>query len=220
MVVTKIERQKKDPDRYSLYIDGAFAVGLGGAVLLRAGLRKGDVISPETLEGLRGDEQAGAARASALRYAGRRRRTEHEVRAKLATLEFPPDVIDAVVGALRDSGVLDDRAYVRAYIHDTQLRRPAGPRMIAFRLRGKGIPPGLLREEIESALGPADELPLAVDLARRYDAKLLRRRASGRDLVPGEREAILRRYLAGRGFGPAAVDGALRALTGGGRGGD
>jgi regulatory protein len=220
MIVTKIERQKKDPDRYSLYLDGAFAVGLRAAVLLRAGLRKGDEVSGETLESLRGDEEAGAARAAALRYAGRRRRTEHEVRTKLASLEFPPVVVEAVVGSLLDSGVLDDREYVRAYIHDTQMRRPAGPRMIAFRLRSKGIPPGLLREEIESVLGPADELPLAEGLARRYDARLTRRKAAGRALVPGEREAILRRYLAGRGFGPAAVDAAVRALTSGTRSGE
>jgi regulatory protein len=213
MIVTKIERQKKDPDRYSLYLDGAFAIGIRSAVLLRAGLRKGDELSPETLDGLRGDEEAGAARAAALRFAGRRRRTEHEVREKLASLEFPPALIDAVIGPLRDSGVLDDRAYVRAYIHDAQMRRPAGPRMIAFRLRGKGLPPDLLREEIEAALGPAAEIPLAVQLARRYHSRLLGREAAGRVFAVREREAAIRRYLTGRGFGRAAVDAAVRSVA-------
>jgi regulatory protein len=217
MIVTKIERQKKDPDRYSIYLDGAFAIGVRSAVLLRAGLRKGDDVSHEMLESLRGDEDVGAARAAALRHAGRKRRTEHEVREKLASLEFSPTVIDAVVGSLRDSGVLDDRAYVRAYIHDTQMRRPAGPRMIAFRLRGKGVPPDLLRDEIEAALGPAEETPLARRLARRYAEKLVNRTAAGKTFLPGEREAIIRRYLAGRGFGRDAVEAAVRAVAGGAR---
>lgn len=214
MIVTKIERQKKDPDRYSLFLDGEFAVGLRSAVLLRAGLRKGDDVSPETLESLRGDEELGAARAAALRFCGRRRRTEHEVREKLASLEFPPDVIGPVVDALRESAAIDDRAYVRAYVHDTQLRRAAGARMVAFRLRGKGIPPDILRDELASALGPDEEIPLAEGLARRYELRLRKRTPAAEASRSTEREARLRRYLTGRGFGRAAVEAAVRTVTG------
>lgn len=214
MIVTRIERQKKDPGRYSLYLDGAFALGVRAAVLLRAGLRKGDDVSAEMLEGLRDEEEHGSARAAALRFAGRRRRTEEEVRTKLSALEFPPGVVDDVVGSLRDSGVIDDRAYIRAYIHDTQMRRPAGARLIAWRLRGRGLPPALLREEIAAALGPDEEAPLAERLAMRYDARTRERTAAGKAPGPADRETLLRRYLAGRGFGAAAVDAAVRAVVG------
>ncbi len=220
MIVTKIERQKKDPDRYSLFIDGSFAVGVRSAVLLRAGLRKGDDVSQETLELLRAEEEFGAARAAALRYAGRRRRTEHEIRKKLSSLSFSPPTIEAAIGTLRDSGLADDRAYVRAFIHDAQLHRPAGGRMISHRLRGKGIPPDILRDEVSSALGPGEETLLAERCAEPYLAKLEHRAASGKVFCPGEKEALLRRYLAGRGFCRSAVDAAVKtALSSAGTGG-
>ncbi len=99
MIVTKIERQKKNPDRYSVFLDGSFAVGVRSPVLLRAGLRKGDDVSPETLDLLRSEEELGAARLAALRYAGRRRRTEQEIRKKLESLAFPPRAIEAAPSA-------------------------------------------------------------------------------------------------------------------------
>jgi regulatory protein len=219
MIVTKIERQKKDPDRFSLFVDGSFVAGIHSSVLLRAGLRRGDDISEDTLRLLRSDEEVAAARASAARYAGHRRRTEHEIRTKLADLSFSTHAIETAVGNLRDSGLIDDRAYVRAYIHDSGLHRPAGGRMIAHRLRGKGIPAEILREEIASALGPEQERPLAERCMVRYLAKLDGREATGKQFRPGEREAALRRYLAGRGFSRGTVDSVARSAphdTGGG----
>ena len=220
MIVTKIERQKKDPDRYSLFIDGSFAVGVRSAVLLRAGLRKGDDVSQETLGLLRTEEELGGASAAALRYAGRRRRTEHEIRKKLTSLSFSPAAIEAAMAALRVAGLADDRAFVRAFIHDAQLHRPAGGRMISHRLRSRGIPPDLLREEVASALGPGEEALLAERCAGFYLGKLEHRASSGRVFRQGEREALLRRYLAGRGFCRSAVDAALKtALPSAERGG-
>ncbi len=211
MIVTKIERQKKDPDRYSLFIDGDFAVGVRSATLARAGLRRGDDVSPATLEELKADEELAGSRAAAIRFAGRRRRTEHEIRTKLGSLEFSPAAIDNAVSALRESGVADDRAYVRAFIHDAQLHRPAGARMISHRLRGKGIPPDILREEIAAALRPDDEAVLAARCAAPYLVKLDRRETTGKHFRPGEKESLLRRYLTGRGFSRAAVDRATQS---------
>jgi len=76
MIVTGIERQKKQPGRYSIFVDGEFAVGVGSEVLLAAGLRKGDEITTGTLDRLRNDEELRAARRIAARYLGTRRRTE------------------------------------------------------------------------------------------------------------------------------------------------
>ncbi len=211
MIVTKIERQKNDPDRYSLFIDGVFTLGVRSAALARAGLRRGDDVSPATIDSLRTDEEFAGARAAAVRFAGRRRRTEHEIRTRLASLEYSPAAIDDALLALRESGLADDRTYVRAFIHDAQLHRPAGARLIAHRLRGKGIPPDILHGEIAAALPPDDEAALAARCAAPYVVKLTRRGATGKTFRPGEQASLLRRYLTGRGFSRAAVDLAVRS---------
>ena len=50
MTVTKIEQQKKDKSRYSVYIDGEFAFGLIMEDILYFKLREGQEISDETYE--------------------------------------------------------------------------------------------------------------------------------------------------------------------------
>jgi regulatory protein len=214
MIVTKIERQKNHPGRFSLFVDGAFAIGLGSAALLRAGLRRGDEITPGTLERLGAEDELDSARASGTRFAGRRRRTEHEIRAKLSSLSFSLPAIESAVEALRAAGLVDDRAYVRAFVHDAGLHRPAGGRLIIARLRGKGIPADVLSEELSAALGPEEEARLAKQSAARYLPSIERRAPKRRPFLPGEREAMLRRYLAGRGFSAAAIDGAVRSAFG------
>lgn len=219
MIVTKIERQKNNPDRYSLFIDGDFALGVRSAALARAGLRRGDDVSPAALEELKADDERAGARAAAIRFAGRRRRTEHEIRVKLTSLEYSPAASDDALGSLRESGLADDRAYVRAFIHDAQLQRPAGARLLAQRLRGKGIPPDILREEIAAAFGPEDEAALAERCAAPYLAKLVRRGDAGKAFRPGEKASLLRRYLSGRGFSATAVEGAVKSAFGPGAAG-
>jgi regulatory protein len=208
MIVTGIERQKKHPDRYSIYVDGDFAVGVRAEILLSAGLRKGDAVTPERIEQLRNEEELGSARGIASRYIGIRRRTEWEVRRRLGSKEFPPSVIDRVVAELITSGLIDDRGYILAFVHDAQLRKPSGPRMLTAKLRGKGLGREIIGEVLPVALPAGQEEQLALDCARGYLARLERR--AGGALAPAKIRNRLRGYLSGRGFDSAAISGAMK----------
>ena len=67
MIISGLVKQKRRPERVNLYVDGVFTVGLHRDVVVRHGLRKGDEISPETLEILRASEEYSQARLKALR---------------------------------------------------------------------------------------------------------------------------------------------------------
>ncbi len=84
--------------------------------------------------------------------------------------------------------------------------------MIPHRLKSKGIPPDILRDEVSAALGPDEEALLAKRCLRPYLARMERRAATGKAFLPGEKEAILRRYLAGRGFCRSAVEAAVKSV--------
>jgi regulatory protein len=212
MIVTGIERQKKHPGRYSIFVDGEFALGVGSEVLLTAGLRKGDDVTPERLGQLRNDEELGAARGIATRYLGIRRRTEWEVRRRLSSKEFPPALIDRVVTELLSSGQINDREFILAFVHDAQLRTPSGPRMLAAKLRRKGLGREIIGDVLPSALPTDEEADLALKSARGYFSKLERRERSGKVFPPGKMGAMLRAYLAGRGFGGAAISAAMKQV--------
>lgn len=214
MIVTGIERQKKHPGRYSVFIDGEFALGIGTEVLLSAGLRKGDRVTGERLEQLRNKEELVSARRIAARYLGARRRTEWEMRRRLATKEFPGGVIDRVTAELISSGQINDREFILAFVHDAQLRKPTGPRMLAAKLRRKGLSREMIEEVLPAALGDGRESELAMESASGYVAKLRRREQAGKVYPPGKIRGLLRGYLAGRGFGTPAISAAVKSVLG------
>jgi len=212
MIVTGIERQKKNADRFAIFVDGEFAVGVRSEVLLAAGLRKGDEVTAATIEQLRGNEELVAARGTAMRYIGVRRRTEWEVRRRLTSKEFPPQLIDRIVRDLLAAGQIDDREYIVAFVHDAQLRKPSGPRMITAKLRKKGLGREIIEEVLPRALTAGEEEELALKSARGYLSKLERRAKAGRITPPSKMRAMLRTYLSGRGFASPAIGSAMKLL--------
>lgn len=212
MVVTGIERQTKRPGRYSIFVDGEFAVGVRSEVLLAAGVRIGDGITPERIEQLKIDEELGAARGIATRYLGIRRRTEWEVRRRLTSKAFPESVIEDVVGELLSSGQINDREFILAFVHDAQLRKPSGPRMLAAKLRGKGLNRQTITEVLPMALPDEEQGQLALKCASGYVSKLKRRALAGKVFPPGKMQGMLRGYLAGRGFESAEINAAMKSV--------
>ena len=82
--VTRLAVQKKNPDRASVFVDGAYSFGVHQDLVLEFGLHAGRVLTDEDIVRIRRADARLAARSLALRYVAQRARTEHEVRRKLA----------------------------------------------------------------------------------------------------------------------------------------
>ncbi len=50
MQISKIERQKKNPQRYSIFIEEAYAFGIDEQVLLSFAIRKGMTLTEKLIE--------------------------------------------------------------------------------------------------------------------------------------------------------------------------
>lgn len=211
MILTGIERQKNRRGRYSLFADGEFVLGIRADVLTRSGLRRGDTITRETIVQLQHDESLAEAKAVASVYVGRRRRTEEEIRRKLSLKEFPADVIEMVLTTLRDENLVNDEEYVRAYIHDAGLGKPAGIILLNSRLRAKGIPRSILERTLRQCIPLGEEAEAAKRLATTYAEKLGR---SSKNYPLPRKKALILRYLAQRGFTGNAREEALRYVSG------
>ena len=184
MIITKIERQKRHPDRVNLYLDGEFALGVNREVVVKLGLRKGDELSRDRLNELTSLEEFTLAKQKALRLLGHRLRSEKELRIKLREKEFNPDIIDSVVKHLQSVHLLNDLEFARAYVHDTQLRKPAGRRLLEQQLRVKGIPPPLIQQVLDQSISPQQEEKDAFETA----GKLFRRYRSSRKKIENEKQ--------------------------------
>src|SRR5437667_6681379 len=111
MIVTGIERQRRHPDRLNIYLDGNFAFSLQEELRTKYGLETGGRIDEETFHALSSDEEVNRAKQKAFRLLSFRKRSEHELRARLRDEEFSPRSIDDVVEQLRSFGLIDDKAF-------------------------------------------------------------------------------------------------------------
>jgi regulatory protein len=209
MIVTRIERQKRHPDRVNIYLDGAFAFGLDEEVFLRHGLRKGDAVDERLHRELLGAEEQAKARTSALRYLSYRLRSEREIRAKLAEKEFAHEIIDRVVEQLRSAGLVDDRRFAAAFVHDARLRKATGARLLRQQLLAKGVPRALVEDVVEEATERSAEQSAALGAAR---SLLGRYRASRKPVDDATGRRRVAQFLARRGFGWDVITPVLRTL--------
>ncbi len=209
MKITKIERQKKNRKRANVFLDGEFALGLHTDTLLQFGLRAADSISRERLVEIKHAEEEHRAMQTALRFLHYRLRTIKEIRSKLSGQEFSPGIIDKTIVRLSNSGLVDDRRFAEALIHDLSLGNPAGERLLRQRLKLKGVPKAIIDDALTELVTPEQQLRTALDAARRYVRRLSSRKSKAERPVQMRKVAT---HLERRGFDWDTIKAVLRTL--------
>jgi regulatory protein len=199
--ITRLEPQKRDQGRLSLYVDDRFVLGVSQEVALRLGLRAGEFVeSAVLLQALQGDE-AKRARDEALRFLGTRPRSREEVRRKLIR-RYGPDLAEQTVADLDRAGWLDDAAFAQSWVES---HRGAGHRRLQADLLRRGVP----RDVIERVLGAAG------DRHEEAFAAALSRYRRLQSLEPGVARRRLYAFLLRRGFDREAAAAAVRRAVAG-----
>jgi regulatory protein len=209
MIVTKIERQRKRPQRVNIFVDGEFAAGAHESVLLQMQLRKGDAIEQRVIEKLRALESFEAARDKALRLISHRLRSRQEIRTRLMHKEFDPGVIDEVVARLSESGVLDDERFAKAFVHDLIMRKSVGRSLLRRELILKGIAKEIIERTLQTSVQDDEEETRALESAESQLAKY--RRSSKKTDQLKQRQRIVS-FLGRRGFDFSIIRSVTRKL--------
>jgi regulatory protein len=208
MKITDIQKQKKNPKRYSVFLDGEFAFGIDGPDLLFYRLEVGQTLHKELYEKLRGELEFAHARDVAVRYLGRGAKSIKQVRDKLTERELSLPNIERVIDLLVSRSYLDDVAFAAAFIaHKTKVKN-YGRRRIEQELRQKGVS----NKDIQAAYasfdsedeGSADDSEL--DAAKRALDKKLRNKNIEQILADPKEVQRLKSFLARRGFDFDLID--------------
>jgi regulatory protein len=194
MVITRIERQKKNPRRYSIYVDDEFVIGVDRNVIIDKGLRKGDSFDNRLLLTLRTADELIRGHQIALRFLSYRPRSEAEIRTRLDRETFQPETIEQIITQLYTEGQLDDKRFAEMYAQSKMLKKPIGAARLRRELRLKDISDTIIRHVEQSFCDYDTELNNARHLAKK---KL----ASERTDDPVKRKRRLADYLGRRGFG-------------------
>ncbi len=197
--ITAIEPQARNANRYNLYVDDRFVIGL--AALVAAKLRVGQVLSDADLAALQRADALEDAHEKALRFLEPRPRSSAEVKQHLLKKRVAADIIDAVLARLREAGLLDDAAFARYWVENREEFRPRSERALRFELRRKGLDD----EAIANAVNAIDEDESA------YRAALARARRWS-DLEYGDYFEKLGGFLVRRGFSYEVAKRAVQRL--------
>jgi regulatory protein len=185
---------RDDPARVTLFVDRR---RLGRITLDSKGDHHIEVGTPwtETLSMALADELAqGNAYRAAIRILTKRAKSGRELGRKLKEYGYEPDAIEWAIERLTELQVLDDEQYARVVVRNQLARKPAGRRLLAGKLREKGIEGGIINQVLDEALDERDPVADARKLAQSAARSISDRHA------PDVRIRRITGRLARRGF--------------------
>lgn len=185
MKITKLEYQKKDPNRVNVYVDDQFAVGLDLNDLLKFGLYSGQEINSEHLAKIIAGSQFGKLYNATLNFLSFRPRSEWEI--KQHYFKNDPKLLQEVLEKLKKNGLIDDEKFARWLIEQRQTFKPQGQRALRFELQRKGISATLITKVLSEEAVSEEDLAM-IALEKKFS------KMNFTDL------AKMQRFLAARGF--------------------
>lgn len=169
MEITSAEKNKKNKDRMSIYIDGRFAFTIAEEDFISMGLYEKSEITDEQLDYIKNTLNFRSAKATAVRYLSTKLRTEKEVRQKLHEDGFDNDIAEKVLEELKTIGYINNRLYAQKYVFDRSKLKPKSKKLLKLELQSRGIPSDIADEVLED--WNVDEAVVAEELVRRKFGK-------------------------------------------------
>jgi len=153
MVITKIEYQKKDPERVNIYVDGEFFCGISLNVLAQENLYEGLTIDEQTLDRILKEDLESRFMNRAVEYLSRTVKTEFQVRQYLKNLKFKKKgvwfnediqldwdlLFEQIIDSLKKYKYIDDEEFAHAFVQSRLNVKPRGKSVLISELLSKGV---------------------------------------------------------------------------------
>ena len=205
--ITRIEPQKRRPNRRSVYVDGQFAFGCNVNVVARFRLREGMSLDDEQRRQIEAGEVRQEAFDHAMRLIGGRMQTERELRTKLGRRAYGPAVVDAVIADLKRLGYVDDARLAQTRAADQARVKRHGKQRAVQELVKSGVARPTAERAVAEAYQGVDPGAAAAEVAAKKAASLKR-------LDPLTAKRRLVGFLQRRGFDYEAVQHAVERTLG------
>jgi regulatory protein len=202
--ITKIEYQKKNKERFNIYIDDEYGFAVDISILIKYSLKKGMELDDALIDDILLAEEEISVYNYGISVLSRYFKSEYELRLKMKNKGFKPQLIDNAISALKERKYLDDERYCDMFIKDKINISKYGVRKIKEALYYKGIDKEIIEEKIKSISAESEE-ERALVLGEK---KLLNIKENDNR----KKMAKLSNYLLGKGFEYETVNRALRKL--------
>jgi len=150
MKITKIEKQKRRQNFYSLFLDGKYAFRLHKDVLFDLKWKIGQEVNQQEIKRVTRLEQLKEARDYAFLLLSYRGRSCQEITERLLRKKYEREIIQEVVEELKRLHYLDDRAFAIEWV-ESRLKEKRGKILIRRELLKKGIEKEVIDDSISES---------------------------------------------------------------------
>jgi regulatory protein len=193
MTITKIEKQKKNKDRWNVFIDGVFACGINSNTLLKFQLKSGDETDENKLKEIQDFDEYLFSKKIAFDFLSYRIRSEKEIKDKLKGKDISQSSIERTIEHLKTLRLINDEEFARQLITEKLASKPVGKAVLKQKLVQKGINFKLSDEILKEFFSEDDEKEFVINNFDKYF-----RRVEGLDRQQKRKKMF--DYLARKGF--------------------
>ena len=144
-------------------------------VFLKSGLKKGDELSDDRFSFYVNENQLFYIRQRAFRYLGRRLHSASELRTKLRQKSYDIEMIDQVIGELKNKNYLDDLEFARVFADEKLRNKMWSEKKLKAELIKRGVKSSIISEVLSEKFSDEDNFNNALTVAlKKY--KVLRER--------------------------------------------
>jgi regulatory protein len=191
--ISDIRIQKRNRNRFSIYVDGRYRFSLDEQTLGRAGFHIGDEIDEETIRNLSSKDEFFRARDYGMLLLSYRDRSEQEFRKRLLDRAHNRDVVEEVIELFKAENLINDQVFAEKWIEHVLHSRPMGALRVRHELRARFVDDQVIDSVVGRMLGRDMERDLAHAAAEK---KMRALKGYAEDKV----RSRLQQHLRNRGF--------------------
>lgn len=148
--ISSISVQKKNRQRYSLYTEDGFLVGVSEETLMDLGLSKGMMVTPALFKKIQQKEGYYKVKSYLMKLLARRDHTRRELFNKAYRKDFTDEVILQALDELEQKGYLNEETFAKKFVADKFNLNQWGPAKIKAHLIKKGVAKPVIQKSIDA----------------------------------------------------------------------
>jgi regulatory protein len=164
--ITAMSSQRRNPDRYSIFIDGEFVLGIDKKTVEDMDLRVGKLVDEKDLKKITSQEELNKAQAYALMLLGYRERSLREIEMRMRQKGYEEKLVEKVVKYLKDRNLINDKRFTQLWA-ESRIKKGYGRWRIQSELEQKGVNREIGDEILKDLYSGIDEVQVALDLVEK-----------------------------------------------------
>ena len=148
--ITSISVQKKNKERYSIYVQEGFLVGVSESTLIDLKLAKGVEVTPDLFRRIQREEGRFAVKSYLMKLLARRDHARKELLTKARKKDYPEEVVLDILDELQEKGYINEESFAEKFTADKFNLNQWGPSKIKAHLYKKGVSKHIIEKSISN----------------------------------------------------------------------